>query len=402
MELFIGLVIIIGIYYSYKKKTFSKNNPNSSDINISVSLDTSNSSSLDNPDTGSIVASDDGGFIINPKSTFPLTIYNLDETTVKELKQILEDGYSEGAYSVIQRIVPLATRYNVRCKEVDDYIKQFKPLYLKSIKEQIQNSPEWSSASDLDKEDLLDEFRNIAISSLYIQPNCNLKIIFENESMDVTIDDVLIDRYGYDVIRFYLGRKKGTFIIPSNHYNRKSFEKLVEAGLANRGDNISITLILEGLKLKEMASLVSDLNPSKFTRKAKAIEYLLNVPDIKNRLSKVVSYRSLFQIKPLPSEFANIDLNQVSSSWQYAIELSELICGTYYSAGYSIRNKKNHMESVEHGVIKGWKIFDVDDNRQCPYCQRASKLNYSLNQYPNTPFHIGCRCHVSTILRGDY
>jgi len=169
--------------------------------------------------------------------------------------------------------MPIVTRYNIRCKEVDDYIKEFKPIYLQKINDKIKASPEWLAASALDREDLLTEFKEDAAMSLDIQPDCNLEVLFSEEQFDVTIDDALIDRFGYDAIRFYLSKKRGIHIIPADNYEHKMFEKLTDVGLAVRGESVSLPLLLESLKLKELSALVADLNPPKFTRKAKAVEY---------------------------------------------------------------------------------------------------------------------------------
>lgn len=409
-EIIILILICIIIYYilkpklkrgqitQFKPSATTKDTPN---VKVSVSIDPSSSIIFSNPDTGTIISSSDGGWILNPESTFPLTIYGIEQSIAEELKQILDNGYSQSPYQTVQNIMPIVARYNLMCKEVDDYIIKFKPIYLQKIKEQIQASSEWSILSDLDKEDLLSEFKNNAITSLDIQPDCNLEVLFESEHLDLTIDDVLIDRYGYDTMRFYLSRKKGVHIIPADHYDRKMFEKLVDAGLAVRGEGIPLEALLECLKLKELSGLVADLNPPKFSRKAKAIEYLLDVSDIKDRVKKVVSFRSLFQLQPLPKDFANIDLDKVSLSWQYAQELSYLICGTYLHAGYSTRDYHRNMENIDGDFIKDWEISIVDDSRCCPYCRRETAKKYSKKQYPKVPLHIGCRCHVSPVLRSD-
>lgn len=412
-EIIILIVTCIIIYYIFKPKLKrgsstqitqlkpSATAKDTSDIKVSVSIDTSSSTIFNNPDTGKVIPSEDGGWILNPESTFPLTIYGISQLVAEELKQILDNGYSQGTYQVVQSILPIVARYNIRCKEVDDYVKKFKPIYQQKIEEQIKASSDWSNLSDLDKEDLLSEFKDNGIASLDVRPDCNLEVFFDSEHLDLTVDDVLIDKYGYDIMRFYLSRKRGVHIIPADHYERKMFEKLVDAGLAIRGDNIPLESALESLTLKELSVLVTDLNPPKFSRKAKAIEYLLKVPDIKDRLKKMISFRSLFQLQPLPEEVRDIDLRNVSLSWQYAQELSHLICGTYLHAGYAARDYRRNMENIDGDFIKGWEISIVDDSRCCPYCRREVAKKYSKKQYPKVPLHIGCRCHVSPILKSD-
>lgn len=410
VELIIIIVVGLIIYYlirSKRKKVAIQYNPSttkndSPEIKMSVSVDNSQSKNLDFPDTGPITPSGDKGWILNPKSTFPLTIYGINKSIAEDLKQILDDGYSQGPYQVEQKLMPIVARYNIKCKEVDDYVEKFKPVYLKKIEDQIKASSEWNISSDLDKRDLLSEFKSNAIASLDIRPDCNSDVLFETDEMDLIIDDVLIDKYGYDTVRFYLSRKKSVHVIPADDYDREMFERLTSVGLAIRGEHIPLEAVLECLTLKELSSLVADLNPPKFSRKAKAIEFLLKVPDLRDRLNKMVSFRTLFQVQLLPEEFASIDLDKVSLSWQYAQELTRLICGTYFHGGYAMRNKIKNMEYIESSdFIKGWEISLVDDNRCCPYCRKAATKKYPKNQYPQEPLHIGCRCHVLTIFKND-
>lgn len=401
-------LIIIGviIYVALKPKQRGsylhvKNANNGSpreavDVRVSVSMDSS--AQFDNPDVGPIVLSEDGGFILNPQSTFPLTIYGIDQFIAVKLKEVLDDGYSQYPRDTVQKVMPIFAQHNAWCREVDEYVKKFRPIYLQNIEKQIGASHEWNAASAMDKKDLIEEFKVNVIDSLDIQPYCNLDILFSADSFDTTIDDALIERFGYEPIKFYLNRSRGVHIVPADHYDRKMFEKLAEMGLALRGESISLPAILEGFKLKEMAALVEDLNPPKFSRKSKAIEYLTKAPDLKERINKIISLRTVFQIQPLPDKFANIDLRQVSMAWRYTSELSELVCLSYMHSGYAMQRRNRELsESREYDFIKGWEIIATDNS--CPYCKRAAEKKYPFNNYPITPLHIGCRCSVAPILK---
>jgi len=39
------------------------------------------------PDTGAVSPTSDGGWILNPESTLPLTIYGINESVAEELKK---------------------------------------------------------------------------------------------------------------------------------------------------------------------------------------------------------------------------------------------------------------------------------------------------------------------------
>lgn len=226
IEIIILIVTCIIIYYIFKSKLkrrtstqitqskLSATAKDASDIKVSVPIDTSSSTIFNTPDTGKPIPSEDGGWILNPQSTFPLTIYGISQSVAEELKQTLDNVYSQGIYQAVASILPIVARYNIRCKEVDDYVKKFKPIYQQKIEEQIKAFPDWSNLSDLDKEDLLSEFKDNAITSLDIRPDCNLKVIFDSEHLDLTVDDVLIDKYGYDIMCFYLKKKKKSSCCP--------------------------------------------------------------------------------------------------------------------------------------------------------------------------------------------
>lgn len=402
MEILIILIImglvIIWMYKKYKKYSTQKTvdlKPQVSEPKITVSIHTRPSTSFENPDTGYITPTQDGGWVLNPKSTFPLTIYGANQTIASELKGLLDAGYSLGSYAHARTIIPIIARFNLRCKEIEDYVKKFKPLYFNKIEELKKSSAEWASASNRDKEDLLIGFRQQAIESLDVRPYCDLETLFECEPADVTIDDAVIDQFGYENLLLYLRYANNldkVRVIPADHYERSGFEKLVELGLARKGTDISLHAILETLKLKDMNDLVVDLNQKPFGRKAKAIEFLMNLSDIKERIGKVVTFRELFQLKPLPDEFSNIDLNRISSAWRYTNEIATIIAHTYVMGGYSSRDM--HQEDVVPSFIKGWEILPVGDDATCPYCKHAATKKYPKKQRPKVPLHIGCRCTV--------
>jgi hypothetical protein len=104
-EIIILIVICIIIYYIFKPKLKrgsstqitqlkpSATAKDTSDIKASVSIDTSSSSIFNNLDTCKVIPSEDGGWILNPESTFPVTIYGINQSVAEELKQILDNNW---------------------------------------------------------------------------------------------------------------------------------------------------------------------------------------------------------------------------------------------------------------------------------------------------------------------
>jgi hypothetical protein len=355
-----------------------------------------------NPDTGSISVTHDSGWLLNPKSTFPLTVYGINRSTAEELKRLLDGGFSLGNDAHAKTILPIIIRSNLRWKEIDEYIRKFKPQYLGKIEELKRSSKKWTSVLEKDREDLLTRFRQQALESIDVRPYGDLAALFEYDPVDSTSYKALIDRFGYENIRSYLISATDTeriWIIPADSLERSRFEELVRLRLAIRGADIDPFAILNTLRLQDMNSLLTGLTQAPFTRKAKAIEFLTTLPDLKERLAKVESFHVLFQLRPLPDEFSQVNWAQFSVFERYVKEVATIIAHTYVMGGYASRRKDEDGEYPSN--ITGWELDSVDDNDACPYCRRAAAKTYPKNQRPKTPLHIGCRCGVIPMIK-DY
>lgn len=365
-------------------------------------------SNFELPDTGSVtplrtvgVGLPQGGWVLNPKSTFPLTVYGVDLPTAEEVKKVLDASYTAVQYEAIKSLTNFLVFSNLRCKEIDEYVLEFRPAYLKEVERLRQSSSEWSVATEKDKEDLLRGFQTKAIETLDIRPDCYLVHLFEWKPMDATLYEPIVERYGYQIAQFYLnhfGDPHEVHVIRVGHPSRSGFEQLCELGLARRGIEIPLRDILQKLKVKEMTQLVIDLNPPPFRRKAQACEFLMNVPNIKDRVGKILAFRELFQLLPLPSEFAHIDLDHAYTGWGSAQwdaqEIAMLLIQTYIWGGYESQDRNRGVPSY----VSGWELRTIKDKRSCPYCERAAATRYARDERPKVPLHIGCRCRVSPFI----
>lgn len=382
---FIVVVIPILIFGGSKNKPKDK-------ITVSVGTTRSNIDSSKGARKSSIKPAGENTWILNPGNTFLITISNIDENTARNIKMVLEEN--EDSRDAYASLLPIVARTNLRWLEIDKYIAEFKPIYLKRIEELKNNSAEWQSASEKDREDLIVEFKKEAVKVLDVVPYFGVERLFEDEPKDITIDDALIDKYGFENTGAYINyadKLDKVRVIPADHRYRKIFERLVEQGLAIRGKDISRPQLLEALTLKQINEMVKDLKQSKLTRKAQAIEFLMALQDIEKRLDKHVTFRELFQLKKLPDEFSHIDLEEVSKSWAYAHEIALLLENTYRNSENSTLQRKSMEQS---GVVKSYEIRRCDDELLCPYCRRMAGKKYGKGEYPKTPFHVGCRCSV--------
>lgn len=337
--------------------------------------------------TGSLQSLPDGGWLLNPSSSFPITLYGIDRHTAQEIKLRLDEKGNDGDLDrKAHTIFPLVARSNVRCKEIEDYVREFRPQYLTHIEENKRTSKEWSTASPQDQEILLRNFREQAITAIDIQPRCDLTVLFEGEPTDFTIDDQLLDHFGYTKLRFYLrqfaGAGEQALLLPPGQWGRKKFEQLVEVGLARQGKDVSVTAALMTLTVKALRDLVTDNPPPKSWKKAQISEYIARLPDVQERIKKAIVISDLFQLRPFPEQFNHIDRQAVAASWSYTAEVVDLIVKTY-EAGCP--NEEN-----EEAGIPQWTI-DCDEDA-CPYCQRAARKPHPKQQTSPVPLHIGCEC----------
>jgi hypothetical protein len=154
-------------------------------------------------DSGDLQATPDGGWILNPKSTFQLTLFGATKEVIANLKALLDDSCVRSWQDLLPKISGLLSQANLQCREIETYIQTHKAIYFQKIKELKESSLEWQNSLESDRLDLLDEFRRVAIEHLRVRPQANLKVLFEGQPKDITIDDKLIGTYGYDVIVFF-------------------------------------------------------------------------------------------------------------------------------------------------------------------------------------------------------
>ena len=171
-------------------------------------------------------ASKETEFVINPGSTFELTLLGADNSLGKKIQNILLD---EKTYDDKKKnqVVALFAEFNLKVKEVEAYKKKYGKIYFDKLEELKAASEEWKTAGELDKEDLHEDFREIAIKGIYEQPNCDLFSLFEKEPTDITVDDDLIKEYGFDNIQTYLrfaDNLDKVRVIANDNYNRQRFE----------------------------------------------------------------------------------------------------------------------------------------------------------------------------------
>ncbi len=135
--------------------------------------------------------------IINRNSSFELTLYNTSAEAVMKVVSILKD---DKLWNKSKELVPLFSSYNIKCKEVDEYIQKYKPHYLKLTQTLINESLEYQEATDKDKEIIEREFKESILNKLPERAHCNLITLFDYSDIECSIDDRLVQKYGFENI----------------------------------------------------------------------------------------------------------------------------------------------------------------------------------------------------------
>lgn len=333
-----------------------------------------------------------GNWTLNPNAPFELSLINADGNLAEQIKGLLDgDNYN---YDIQQKLVAIFAEHNIKVKQIEDYKDKYKHQYFAKIDELKNSTTEWNEAGERDKEDMLVDFRHIAINGIYERPNCDLSVLFENEPNDITIDDELIKEYGLDNFRTYLNYANSLEkirIVPNDSYSRQNFENLAKMGLALRGNDLPLDEVLTTLTLKQLNSIANN-SVKEFKRKNQAIEYIINIENIKQTIGEYVSLRELFKLQPLPDKYQEINLKDIASTWNYHNEEIKILIDTYNSSTSAYRSRE---------FIDSASLFQIVPLNNCPCAYDRSKRTYTKNDLPVVPFHIGCKCFLQVKLDND-
>lgn len=363
------------------------------EVTVTVTSSASRSGNRADPedvDVGEMVSAGERAWVLNPKSPLPLTLLNADLEIAKDVRKLL--GSREYWANKVPDLALLIAQHNLRVKEVDAFITDYKPKFDALMAKLIATSSEWPSASAKDREDLRVEFEEKAFDSLGVWiGQADLATLLEGEPSSLNEDDELLRRFqgNSGLYSFYLAtlsRSSSVATVKADDYGRKHWEQLVEMGFARRGKEIPVPLILDGLRLKDINMLLTGAIPKPLGRKAKAIEVAVALPDIADRLSNHVSFREMFQVlRP-----ADIDVDGIVKSFAYATDVATVIQQTYYTGVRTLGALQERKR--ESGVYDAWEISNWED--PLPSCAAAVCRKYDRLPAKRPPFHVGCSCQL--------
>lgn len=394
MDVFIAVLVIGFVIYIIAKNANKQNQEKQKEVPIDIKVTTSfeTSTSFEQEKFKPIRQDNNGDWVLNPGAKFKLTLIETDEKIASEVRDLLDNDEIRD-YRKDDKIMALFAEHNIKVKEIESYKRKYKKQYFSKIEELKNDSKEWQISGEKDREDLLIEFRQTAIQSIYERADCDLEILFEYEPKDRTFDDELILEYGFENLQTYLryaDKLEKVRTIPNDNYSRPMFEKLWELGLAQRGNELAKDEILMTLTLKQLNTIAK--NPDKdYKRKKQAVDYILTLPNLDEKIGEFISFRELFRLKPLPEKYSKTNLQEISKTWNYHAEEVKLLMDTFRNSYYSWRNLK------DKEYVSNYTIEPLDKINPCPCAKERSKKQYSKTSPPKVPYHIGCNCFLNQV-----
>jgi len=390
----LSLIIVIFIFTRPKKAIKEKD----ISVRFKVSSSTEEAEEEKPSEFYTVKEMPNGDFVINHKSCFELNIYNINKEEVLKLIEILDETYNKGTYERIEALTDLLMHCDIKCREIDDYLNEFKPKYDKLVNEFIECNSEWKTASEKDKKDILAEANKRAIEKLGIRPNVNLDILFNYQPKKEIEIRNLLKLFPSKVIKKYVqfwSKDYKVRTIPVDNYNRKFYEELVKHNLAVRGDKISSEKILILLKMDELKQIALKYDVQIPNKKQDAVKILSEIPEIKEELKQKLGFRQLFQLVPLPEEFKNIQVEDIKNFIDYLKIITDLIGRTY---SFAFITDRTINEYKKRGFISGYEIISGEDENTCYFCRMQNGKKYKLSDKIIPPLHLACRCTLTPIL----
>ncbi|MGD0077741.1 MAG: hypothetical protein ABSB91_03830 [Sedimentisphaerales bacterium] len=180
--------------------------------------------------------SEGDGWVLNPDTTFPLTILGVDEQLALKLKDLLDQTETVHPRGLFNSVAAMIAQTGLRCKEIEDYVANFRESF----------------AED---------------AELDVAPYCDLDSLFNGKRLDLTFGASVVARYGFDNLRFYCRYLKMIDMprpIPISHRDRERFEELTRVGLATigppitkagkYGDSFKLNTLKESINLDDLGS----------------------------------------------------------------------------------------------------------------------------------------------------
>lgn len=328
----------------------------------------------------------DGTISLQTANSKSLTFRNCSKEHVEMLQTLLDKELSHEWCEY--QITELLIESNIICLELDKFIYDLRSQIRISVEEMKSASLEWKQASINDKNDLEKEFQNRSLVNLEhkFSEDWIMEALVFNEPVDLTIDDKLLSLFegNFDLYRFYISKIGGVVKakrIPADDNQRNYWEYLNKIGLAKRGKEVDLNLVLDNLKMKDINELFGNRIEKKFTKKAAAIEFAIKQPDVYEVLDQHLSFREIFQIT-CPED---IDVTEIKKAYKYASAQAKVLKNIYVTS-YRTSEMLAYIEKHDYDQTE----ISVRDCCVGHFTRSEGSFHES-----NPPFHIGCNCSLN-------
>lgn len=275
---------------------------------------------------------EDGTFVLNAGKASEVTLIGASELTTETIQKLC-DNYSS-YFDAVKSIRSILLENGIQVAEVVAFQTKVRPLVEGRVHKLISEDGEWDTLGEKDRRDKMAKYVEESMVSFdkeKVTPALEtaLSYLAMNSPIQVPLLDEMINEYGMDNLNTYCeysGRKNPVIQIANADY-RKPLEDLVKAGLAYSGKDLSVEELLSSLTLNELNSISEQ--EARFTRKDKALKYILEKDDVASIIEKNVDCHSLFKLKPLPPQFNAFDFDGFSKLQSYYEALADVVFSVY-------------------------------------------------------------------------
>ncbi len=320
----------------------------------------------------------------------PLTLISDDEKTATECSKIVQEiGFS---YIHTENIILFISQHELEFIEISKYISQIVSQYKEHVNHQIEESDDWLSETDIGREYLLSEFEGNS------RQECNISFdaktwkeiqLFDGKN-NYRISKFLESfNNDPDLFSLYMRRLTGgggnpVYRLEPDDRDRKNWVALEKIGLAKRGKNLPINMIIGSLTISEINNILEKPQTRKI-KKQKAIEEALEDKNIFNKISKNIPIRQIFQIV----QPENISFDDMRIFYSYRKYEANIIHQNFRMNFNTLRE----ISMAEEDYKSAWEIKSDD----CLACSEIELTNKKHKTLPEKlpPFKIGCKCHLA-------
>lgn len=270
--------------------------------------------------------------VLNSGKASKITLIGASDSSAKRIKRLC-DHYSS-YYDAVKSTRDVLLENAIQVAEVVAFQTKVRPLVEGRVHKLISEDDEWDTLGEKDRRDKMAKYVEESMVSFdkeKVTPALEtaLSYLAMNSPIQVPLLDEMINEYGMANLSTYCeysGRKNPVIQIANADY-RKPLEDLVKAGLAYSGKDLSVEELLSSLSLNELNSISEQ--EARFTRKDKALKYILEKDDVASIIEKNVDCHSLFKLKPLPPQFNAFDFDGFSKLQSYYEALADVVFSVY-------------------------------------------------------------------------